>query len=161
MLTFSSFLSSIASGMTRLRMLRSERLSKSYMLKNFLREKRISKNLSTRIIRHVDLAQKAEGSSVPVEKVTLLSYLTSAMHVELQKELVAPWLSSHPFFYKYMKLSDAAVHALCTVALKQLRYAKDDIIFQQGSEATHMYFAVSGLLRYKFCRKAPEQSQVT
>merc|ERR1719517_170672 len=49
MLTFSSFVSSITSGMTRLRMLKSEKAKQQYLLRSFLKENKIPPDLSMRI----------------------------------------------------------------------------------------------------------------
>merc|ERR1719433_2282934 len=138
--------------MTQLRMLKAKKASQKYNLKAFLRDNSISQSLSTRIQRHITSAQLAEANSVPIGKVVLLNYLTRSMLRELHTELVTPMLTVHPFFSNYVATRSADVGELCHDGIQQQRFAKDDVIFQRRKEATHMYFVVSGLLRYSWCR---------
>merc|ERR1740121_2348423 len=131
MIIFSSFVSSITSGMTRLKMLTSEAAAQQYLLRAFLRDNRISHDLSTRITRHIGLALEAQRKSIPMPKVQLLSYLTSPLHLELQKELFSPWLRMHPFFFKYIASGSEAVREVCSLAMKQHAFSIDDIVFKR------------------------------
>lgn len=149
MLTFSSFVSSISSGMTRLRMMKSERSKPDFALRSFLRDNRISRSLSIRITRHVSMAIKMNRKFIPMEEVQQLRVLPVSMHLALQTELYSPWLNKHPFFNKYLTMDPEAVRELFTSVLQRQAYAAHDLVFKRGDLASQMHFVTRGLLRYQ------------
>jgi len=147
MLTFSSFVSSITSGMTRLRMLKAEKAKQEYMLRSFLKEHRISKDLSMRISRHIAMTVEIRRKFVPMAQVELLNTLTIPLQVELQKEIFYPWLCVHPFFATYITMDSQAAGDLFSGITNQA-FAKGDNLFTGGNVASHMYFVIRGCLKY-------------
>merc|ERR1719330_1450843 len=79
LLTFSTFVSSITSGMTRLRMLKSEKAKQEYLLRSFLKENKISGDLSVRINRYIAMTIEMTRKYTPMHHVELLGLLTSPL----------------------------------------------------------------------------------
>lgn len=158
MFIFSSFVSSITSGMTRLRMLKSEQAKKEYKLRSFLRENGISHDLAMRIRRHIDMTTELHRKYTPMYQVELLTHLTSTLRLDLQKQLSVPWLSIHCFFSDYLTMDSEAVSELFTVAFTHQHFAKCDVLFKYGSVASHMFFAVRGLIRYELPKTNAHQA---
>jgi len=138
MIGFSTFVSSITASMTRLRQLQGNALSGRFMLRRFLKENGISKNLQYRTERYVQIAMDMNKRKLGIHRVELLNYLSGPLHVELQRELYEPYLLQHPFFELYTARSPISMCRLCFSAVKKSYYAKSDVILTFGSEADSM-----------------------
>merc|ERR1711948_250699 len=91
------------------------------------------------------------GKRVHVSQVNYLSYLSGPLHVELQAELYTPILCTHPCFSQIHLCSKPTMRDICATALNgHENYAKNDLIFKQGTEAKRMLFLRLGSLAYRF-----------
>merc|ERR1712159_680483 len=68
--------------------------------------------------------------------------------VELQSEIMEPHLQNHHFFVEYKQWSTSAMKQLCYSAVTVNSYAKRDLVFSVGANATNMYIMRKGTLTY-------------
>jgi len=149
MVSFSSFVSSITSGMTRLGALKNEKVKQHYLLRRYLTEQHISYELTARITRYISLVAAAHQKAIHANKVEMLSLLTGPLRLELQHEIFFPSLQMHPLLERYGQVCKDGIQDLCASALKKVLCAKGECIFRSGMEASGMYFVVNGALRYR------------
>eukprot|EP00929_Paragymnodinium_shiwhaense_P025489 TRINITY_DN15406_c0_g1_i1.p1 TRINITY_DN15406_c0_g1~~TRINITY_DN15406_c0_g1_i1.p1 ORF type:complete len:949 (+),score=216.40 TRINITY_DN15406_c0_g1_i1:31-2877(+) len=149
MVSFSTFVSGITSYMTRFRSLTANEMSQRFMMRKYLRENHISRRLATRVSRYVDLALEISRNRTDRKQVVLLNLLSGPLRFELQKELFAPYLSSHRFFQKYGESSSSANCELCATAVNQFPLSRGDTLFDFGVDAKSMYFVCEGNLVFK------------
>merc|ERR1712241_125309 len=100
-------------------MLGLERTQKIYTLRNFLRENRISSDLSLRITRHIAMTIKTQQRFTAMQDVQLLNLLSTTLKFTLQKELFSPFLSQHTFFNEVIALSSEAVQEFFDTVLQR------------------------------------------
>merc|ERR1719277_2620681 len=80
MLVFSSIVASITSAMTALRNLQGDEMRQFWLLRRYLRQRNIHKNLATRIIKFLEHRSAIQGKLVQREKVPVLGGLSEALH---------------------------------------------------------------------------------
>mmetsp|Transcript_16451 Transcript_16451/g.47656 ORF Transcript_16451/g.47656 Transcript_16451/m.47656 type:complete len:820 (+) Transcript_16451:79-2538(+) len=161
MVVFSSFVSSITSAMTRLRTLRASEVTQSYLLKKYLRENNISPDLSSRVIRYIDLVTDRQKRRTEVGKVQLLQLLSGPLHLELQREVYTPFLEKHSYFEEYANESKAAMGHLCYKALCKVEMSRGDALFHVAADAQQMFFLTSGTLFYRRERGVKDVRRIT
>jgi len=83
MLVFSSFVSSNTMAVTRLRNITASEDAQFFLLRKFLKENSISKDLSARVTRYIDLAVEIHKKQTSLDKVQVLGLLTGPLNVEL------------------------------------------------------------------------------
>lgn len=149
MLVFSSFVSSITSSMARLRNLKAWEHTQSFLLRKFLKENQISRDLSARVSRYIDLVLERHQRRTDPKKVEFLLLLSGPLHLELQRELIEPHLIMHPWFEHYGKACSGAMNQLCFNGTTQTVWAKGDILFRSYTETVSMCIVSSGTMFYK------------
>jgi len=149
MLSFSTFVSSITASMTRIRALQGSELSQYFMLRKFLRENNVSRDLSARVHRYINLAEQIHRRRIEIGKVELLNVLSGPLRVELQKELFAPHFEKHDFFRHYSQASNAAMSQLCYSATERRYVGRGDLLFSCASSSKFMGFLAKGCLLYQ------------
>jgi len=148
MLVFSSFVSSNTTALTRLRNLTGTETQQQFLLRKFLNENRISRDLSARVLRYIDLVKAHARKKVEASKVEYLALLSGPLNIELQRELIEPHLIVHPFFDTYSRASLPAISQICATAASTSSLSKGDILFNSGSKADNMIFVTVGKLMY-------------
>jgi len=149
MLVFSSFVSSITSSMARLRNLKAWEHTQGFLLRKFLKENQISRDLSARVTRYIDLVMERHQKRTDAKKVEFLNVLSGPLHLELQRELIEPQLIVHPWFVHYASTSSGAMNQLCFSGTTQMGYSKGDVLFRSYSDTSQMFFVGSGSMYYR------------
>lgn len=146
---FSSLLGSVTSGVERLRELRSDENRQFWLLRRYLRDYKISKNLVSRIHRYCDYAYKHRQSKMQKQRVTLLELLSDHLHWELQSEIHAPHLKHHPLFDKIVNLPcKNHLDRVCAHALISVEVAHSEGLFRPGDPSDRMLFIMDGQCVY-------------
>eukprot|EP00927_Polykrikos_kofoidii_P076436 TRINITY_DN7353_c0_g1_i3.p1 TRINITY_DN7353_c0_g1~~TRINITY_DN7353_c0_g1_i3.p1 ORF type:complete len:845 (-),score=122.19 TRINITY_DN7353_c0_g1_i3:110-2644(-) len=145
---FSSFVSAITTGMTRLRNLNSLSTSQLFLLRKFLKENHISRDLSARVTRYVAVVLDMRRHRTDSKQVDLLRLLSANLFNELHVDLFAQHIGHHPFFRQYKLVNSDALTSLCVNALKKTCFSKGDWVFDLFHEAKMMYFFLTGSLTY-------------
>lgn len=149
MVVFSSFVSSITSAMTRLRNLKATEVTQHFLLRKFLRENHISRDLSTRVTRYIDLVVGIHKRKTDRSRVELLRMLSQPLHLELQREIFEPILLLNPYFLTYSHTSPSAMSQLCFLGVNKYSISKGDNLFHIGAECKSMFILTVGSLFYR------------
>eukprot|EP00747_Dinoflagellata_sp_TGD_P080637 gnl/TRDRNA2_/TRDRNA2_160980_c1_seq2.p1 gnl/TRDRNA2_/TRDRNA2_160980_c1~~gnl/TRDRNA2_/TRDRNA2_160980_c1_seq2.p1 ORF type:complete len:364 (+),score=69.17 gnl/TRDRNA2_/TRDRNA2_160980_c1_seq2:96-1187(+) len=148
MITFSSFVSSITNAMTQLRNLNSQSAHQFWILRKYLRENKISRDLTTRLNRYLEHVMRVRGRKVQPKAVELLSYLSEPLHDELVKEIYEPRLTVHPFFRELGNTTKPVMRKLCRTAVGQVPLSHGDHLFITGQASENMFFLLNGFMVY-------------
>jgi hypothetical protein len=154
LMVFSIFVSSLTNAMAQLQSLGSKSASQFWVLQRFFRQNSISRDLTLRVNRYVNLVLMPQQGRVQYKDVGVLDSLPSALQVELQTELNMPYLVVHPFFEQFGRRSLDVMRRLCCTAVKPASLSRGDVLFCVGQKASCMYFLVEGRLAY-----APKKSE--
>eukprot|EP00930_Biecheleria_cincta_P021284 TRINITY_DN15815_c0_g2_i1.p1 TRINITY_DN15815_c0_g2~~TRINITY_DN15815_c0_g2_i1.p1 ORF type:complete len:686 (+),score=109.45 TRINITY_DN15815_c0_g2_i1:54-2111(+) len=148
MVAFSSIIASITGLITSLRNMQNEELRNMWLLRRFLRQRKVSGDLSQRIFRFIENRQQQQSNTVHSSKVLVIGALSEALRDELEYELFMPTLSEHTWFNFVKDTMGVVMHRLCRTALTIQPYAEREVIFGAGDEGKYMYFIQSGVLDY-------------
>lgn len=161
MVTSILFVSSITSAMSAVWAVNRFKNTQSFLLKKFLNQMDISRELGARVTRYVDCVVELRHKKVPISKVEYLKLLSGPLNVELHTALFQPHLTNHPFFAQYHHASRSAARQLCSTAVHSEDYAKNDTVFERFTEAKHMHFLAKGTLAYRFLYTSTGKSKRT
>jgi len=154
MMVFSMFVSSLTNSMMALQNIGSKNTRQLWLLRKFFRQNNISRDLSMRVTRYVNVVLVPQLERVQRSDVTILSSLSPGLCMELQTELNLPHLVVHPFFAQFSKQSFTVVCRLCRVAVEQASLSRGDVLFSAGRKATEMFFTIQGQLVYRLRSEA-------
>jgi len=148
------FVSSITSTLSAVWAMNRYNSTQVFLLKKFLHQNSISRQLVARVTRYVDYVVELRHKHVHSSKVHYLGFLSGPLHVELQSEVNQPHILTHPLFPPFKAASAAATRDVCSAALTQIQYAKHDTVFSRntGEAAQNMYFLNTGTLVYRVKR---------
>jgi hypothetical protein len=121
-----------------------------FLLKRFLGQSGIARELSTRITRYIECVIEDRQRVVPIGKVEYLKLLSGPLRVELLTMIFTPYLRAHTFFVQFHEASRTAMRQLCSTAVHTEHYAKNDSVYVRGTVAKQMYFVQKGKLGYRF-----------
>lgn len=148
MLVFSMFVSSLTNSMMTLHALSSRNARQLWLLRKFFRQNNVSRDLSVRIMRYVNVVLLPQQERVQHKDIAIFNLLSSHLRVELSTELHLPSLTIHPFFEWFSRLSLPVMRRLCCVAVKRISLSRGDVLFGAGQKASEMFFPVDGQLTY-------------
>jgi len=147
LVSFSSFVSTLTASITRLSAMRSNEYRQFWLLRRYLRELQISRQLSLRVQRFCEYSWERQHQSVQERDVLLLTHLSEPLREQLKAETFAPHLSIHPLIEQ---LQECARHF--SMALDALEIARGDQVFGYGEVAHEMFFVARGELQYSVGR---------
>lgn len=148
LVTFSSFVSSITTAMTKLRNMNGEYERLFGVLRLFMRRHKISTSLMVRMRRHLQYRMLRGQREIEEKDVQLLGLLSDPLRMELHCEMYSPLLCAHPFFHSVSSYSYSSMRQICHVAITETTLSRGDILFTTGDHCERMYFSRCGLLHY-------------
>jgi len=152
LITFSSFVSSITSEMTHIRMLNSRKLETQSKLRKYLRERGISRKLISGVWHFLDQKDWKNRVTLRIKEqdVVALNILPPAMRRDLRVLGRAPALKKHPFFSTYAANEPNAFYYLCDAALSELSLLPKQELFGSTSvvKEVQMVFVLEGVMDY-------------
>jgi len=128
--------------------------TQSMMLKRFLFQVGISRELAARVSRYIECVVALRHRLVPIGKVEYLKLLSGPLNVELYTAILQPYLMAHDFFCRYSHTSKTSIRQVCSTALITETFAKTDTVFRRRTQAKSMYFVTRGTLAYRFPRRS-------
>lgn len=144
---FSTFVSTITSNMTQVRLLSRETREREISLKQFCREKKVSLELASRMMR--SLYPKLQiNKCTHFENVHGIKSLSSELVLALKVEVLGSTIQNHPFFLRVRSLSGLFFQQVCNVAAKEMAFVANHEIFREGQTAEAVYFLISGACTY-------------
>lgn len=157
MIVFSSIVSSLSSRMTHLRMNRNKHYNQLQTVSRYLRERLVSRNLSTTVRKQVEdrIWQKRPLVMQDIEPLSLLSLqLRRELDVEINKEQVM----SHAFFRMIIHLEQTLLAVICTKATEKILLPRD-ILFTPGLESEDFFRIRSGTMHYTRANRLSAEPQ--
>lgn len=156
----SSIIGSITASMTALRNISSDENKQFWILRRYLKQHQIPRELTERIIKYIEFQHISKHNQVPVSGVKFLSELSEQLNTELVHAMRSVWLMDHPFFM-YMaddETMKTSMQRLCYEAVKPLPCASEEILFNLGDEGTKMYFVKAGEYGYRITETQPKST---
>jgi len=149
---FSSFVSSITSGMTALRNLSVHREQMQRRVSRFLRKQQISDVLGIRITKFI-MEVNPSNSVDHADSTHILNQLSVPLRKELQYELFSPSLEFHPFLKKMLSSCADMGRQLCETAAHPILVSHSDALFNKGTHSDGMYILKKGVMQYQLHRE--------
>lgn len=146
MVAFSSIVGGVTASMTQLQNLRSNHMKQFWMLRRYLKQNQVNKELQFRIEKFLEYRIMKEQEYVQPNMVLHLPKLSQPLRNELAHSIMVQWLRGHPFFHKVSTLMPNFMHKLCSNAIKEKVLGQGDIVFEAGEECSHIYFLSAGLV---------------
>eukprot|EP00928_Gymnodinium_smaydae_P044459 TRINITY_DN29660_c0_g1_i1.p1 TRINITY_DN29660_c0_g1~~TRINITY_DN29660_c0_g1_i1.p1 ORF type:complete len:754 (+),score=124.43 TRINITY_DN29660_c0_g1_i1:132-2264(+) len=145
---FSSFVSGLTASISQLRGMRANYTKQLWMLRRYLRQHTVPSELSFRVLRYAEYASISKKDFVPENRIELISVLSPQLRDELKSSVYYSCVLVHSTLGMIMRRSADLAHHLCDKVLQQMAFARNDVIFNAGVEATSMYFVNSGSIQY-------------
>jgi len=148
MVMFSSFVSAITMGMTRLQNLNSEQNLNIMVLRRYLSENKVSGELTSRIWDCLRHAKDKSKRRLHQEEIKIIPELPQRVRADLCEEVYAPLLTIHPFFHRLQVNYHLSTRKIFQVALHEVTVSLGREVFLHGEASDNMYFVVRGTLVY-------------
>ncbi|CAK9063168.1 unnamed protein product [Durusdinium trenchii] len=146
MVAFSSIVGGVTASMTQLQNLRSNHMKQFWMLRRYLKQNSVNKELQFRIEKFLEYRIMKEQEYVQPQMVLHLPKLSIPLRNELAHSIMVQWLRGHPLFHKISTLMPNFMHKLCSNAIKEKVLGQGDIVFEHGEECNHIYFLSAALV---------------
>ncbi|CAJ1349789.1 unnamed protein product [Effrenium voratum] len=144
MVAFSSIVGHITASMSHLQSLRGAQMKQFWMLRRYLKQRHIRRDLQLRITKFLEYKTQKEHDIVHSSSVLILDQLSEPLRKELSYETMVQWLTGHAFFSAVSSKMPVFMHRLCHSALTEIGLASGDFVFTAGHEAKQMYFVKQG-----------------
>eukprot|EP00930_Biecheleria_cincta_P043613 TRINITY_DN29934_c0_g2_i1.p1 TRINITY_DN29934_c0_g2~~TRINITY_DN29934_c0_g2_i1.p1 ORF type:complete len:795 (-),score=114.55 TRINITY_DN29934_c0_g2_i1:54-2438(-) len=140
----------ITTSMTRLQIITSEQSTKLAVLRRFLLDHNISRQLAVRVQRNAQFAMREQKSKAPEKSVELLKVISPPVLMEVHYEIHSKVLNLHPFFLYYNEVNPAGIRKVCHVAIEMLSLSQGDVLFSEleAPPVPRMFFVVAGRFNY-------------
>lgn len=145
---FAYLIGSITGSISQIRMMSEDQKKQFWHLRRYCREKQLPRQLAVRIQRYLEHTAEQQKETVQASKIRILDDLSEQLKSELQCATCIPHLQAHPLFDYINANSKVTAQRLATAAVSTKALANSDTAFVEGEQAIHMYFVVSGHLRY-------------
>lgn len=148
MVAFSSIVASITGAMTSLRNMKGDEMKQFWLLRRYLKQLHVSKDLAARIFKFLEHQSEKQNALVQASSIKVLGGLSEELTMELAYHMHSPEIKVHPFFQYLNDELDVVMFRMCGAVIKLRSYAEQDVIFTGGEEAKAMFFIKSGVLCY-------------
>jgi hypothetical protein len=146
------FMSSITSTLSAVWAMGHYKNTQALLLKKYLHQQCISRELQTRITRYIDCILELRHKKVHPSKVHYLAFLSGPLAQEMQRQVHEPLLLLYAAFIAMKESCPSAVVSICGQALSEHIFGKTDAIFKRGTPCTDMIFISNGAMVYRFKR---------
>lgn len=149
LVALSSVIGSVSASMTALRNMKGDEQKQMWLLRRYLRQRRVSKSLMARIMKYTEHTTQAKQNTLAPKQVSLLGTLSEQLSLELSSAINSPVLAFHPMFRSLLTYFPVVIHRICNTALQQKHFAVNDHVFDNGDEAVAMHFVKAGTFEYR------------
>jgi hypothetical protein len=119
-----------------------------WQLRKFCRKNKISRDLTIRMKRYVDMVLIRNFAEINVKDVVLVPSLSKALRQEMQTELHSQKLNVHPFFAEIIRSNKGVTHLLCNDTIETMVCAREDVLFGASTTAHNFVLILSGSMAY-------------
>lgn len=144
---FSSCLSGASQAITQLRNINAEQRKQNVLLRKYLRESRVSYDLGKRIWGFLQHNHYAYQKRVHEKDIVILNVCPALLVRDLRKEVFAPSIIRHPFFFQY-SVSEPWMLADICMAITEITLSYQEELFARGDPGVAMYFISTGHMGY-------------
>jgi len=143
-----AMVSIFTSKLTQLSIIESSQSRNMAVLRKYLTQNSISRNLALRVQRS---AKHALLGELTPDMVDLLQVVSEPLRIEMHHEMYSKVYSAHPFFSAYLEEYAQESRKLCRWAMTSLLVDQGDIIFTEGEAPRQpkMYIVMRGALEYE------------
>lgn len=145
---FSSFIAGVTQARMQLNKMMSKLDRDVWILNKFCQQHGVSRQLTVRMKRYIELVIVPQFHKLNVPDVALLPKLSAHLRAQLNNELVSQTLCIHPFFGHLRKHHDAAMNGVSNQCIENFPLARGDVAFGSGLVASKMYLVSDGELEY-------------
>jgi hypothetical protein len=124
-----------------------------WLLRKYCRQNGVSRSLTIRMKRYVDMVLIPKFHKMSAKDVVLLPLLSLDLREELQTELTSKQLRMHPFFAELENKSKnnwnkTVMKRLCNNCIDMTPLARGDLVFSSGEVAHDMVLCMTNTLLY-------------
>mmetsp|Transcript_46671 Transcript_46671/g.84220 ORF Transcript_46671/g.84220 Transcript_46671/m.84220 type:complete len:340 (+) Transcript_46671:2-1021(+) len=148
LVAFSSFVASISTSMTALRNMNNDINKQFWLLRRFLKQNKVASPVASRIIKYLEFTVNRHQERLEVGSVKLLGFLSDGLLKELQYEMTYVKLTGHPLFQVCVTEFEPFMVQVCAMAVKTVKLAAGDVLFNWKDVAQYTYFLVHGDVEY-------------
>lgn len=148
LIMFSALIGKVSASVAKIEDLKGDYVKDMWLLLRYLREHRVSRNLTVRIRRYVEYALAHRKKKLQTDEVPYIPLLTDRLRAELNWEMYLGTLTVHPLLKKVATKMPRAVHSVCLMALEELHCPRQDTLFETEECANFVYFPLEGELMY-------------
>lgn len=145
---FSNFLGSLSEAMTRIRKMSASRYKERTQIKSFLQSRKVSHRVSNRVWHFYRSHYKVQKQLHPETEIAFFRELPKSIRSQMYKEIYAPSLIMCGILKQLGKQDWALLVEICSVALSERAYVRDQEIFSKGEVAISMFCCVVGSFSY-------------
>lgn len=142
------YVSALTQARARLQAMTSKVDRDNWMLRRYLRQQGVSRDLQVRAMTYVEKSVEPMFSRVQRKDVYLLPLLSRPLQLEVQEEQYFHTLIAHPLFGAIRSRSMSLTLHLFMNCILEILLAAGDVLFETGSVAHEMYFVARGALAY-------------
>jgi hypothetical protein len=148
LITFSSVVGSVTSSMTALRTLGGETKKQFWLLRRYMKYKKVDLQVRTRIIRFLEHHTSQTQEKVNPSQITILKLLSEPLQNMLAYEMNKRSIIGHPLFESLNEHMRPIIIKLSHSVLKFIHFAGEDVLFRTSEDGESMFFVKSGSLQY-------------
>lgn len=154
LVALSSVIASVSGAMTVIRNMSGDTQKQFWLLRRYLKQREVSKNLTSRITKYLEHKFRAKMNVLPPGRVSYLGLMSEHLRAELSYETNRPLLEEGPFFGVLLEeLTEnhyqTMMYRICSEALKICELAQGDTQFFGEEVAKNMYFVKLGGFSYR------------
>mmetsp|Transcript_13234 Transcript_13234/g.30162 ORF Transcript_13234/g.30162 Transcript_13234/m.30162 type:complete len:735 (+) Transcript_13234:70-2274(+) len=148
MICFSAFTAILTNKMMSLRDSGSEQTTQLSLMRRYLRQNNVPNHLVFRILRYSEYAVEHQQCTIHEQSLAILALLSDGLRSELSYHIYFSCILKHPLLQEAHDMSELLIQGLVGTVLTRKSVARADVLFEDGMEATHMYYVISGSLTY-------------
>mmetsp|Transcript_83646 Transcript_83646/g.245260 ORF Transcript_83646/g.245260 Transcript_83646/m.245260 type:complete len:762 (-) Transcript_83646:30-2315(-) len=145
---FSSFVSTITSTMTTLRVERQRRSTQNENIRRYLAENDISVAVGSRIAAFLNAYNITARRCVARKDITLFKALPKNLRLMIDWEVYQPILDKSAFFNHCSDTDAAGMLDICHNVMEEVTIATCEELFHCGAHSIAMYITLSGAMQY-------------
>jgi len=143
--------STLTTSMTRIQIIASKTSSQMSILRRYLVDHSISRELAVRITRNAQHRVAEDKKNITEDNIELLEKVSQPLLVMLRYEISFPYLEVHPLFEQLHNGCASTIRSLCHAGVTTHPVANRDILFvaHEIPQTYRMYFLLDGQLQYR------------
>lgn len=144
---FAYIVGNITVSLSSLRELSTASTRQIFVLRRYMKQNGMPKELTKRVLRFAEHAQRVDQQKLPMTQVTILRHLSPQLLAEVKCSMNLPHLQIHPLFEHFNENASVTLNKVAEAVTRTL-HASSDTIFLPSQTGTALYFLSQGRLLY-------------